>query len=518
MSKSLLKSTGIVSGLTILSRIFGFLRDIATASTFGAGIYFDAFSIAFRIPNFLRRLFGEGAFAAAFVPVLSSYHTKQDKMREFINTVCGNLGLVLIIVTGCGIIFAPEIVTIFAPGYRNHQSSYHLAVIMLRITFPYLLFVCLTAFISAILNTNNQYWVGSIAPVILNLSMIFAVYFLAPFFQPQILSLAWAVIIAGILQLIFAIIALKKTGITLHPQIYWAHPGVKRLIKLIVPAIFGVSVAQINVCLDTAFASLLPTGTLSWLYYSDRLMEFPLGVFGAAIATVILPHLSRHCESYSQENYSLIIDWAIKIVLVISLPATIIMSILALPLLSTLFYYGNFNEQAVIMSGKSLIMFSIGVIPCMLIKIFVASFYAKQNVSTPVRIGIIAMIANIMFNCMLIIPLAHAGIALATSLAALVNSCILLLYLKKQSIYCSTYHWLKFISKLCFANITMGICLWCLKSDNYNWLHQPIKWRIIHLNALLCLAVISYLFCLWLTGIRPSHFISPKIQIKPISG
>lgn len=507
MSKSLLKSTSIVAALTIITRIFGFVRDISTAQIFGASSSFDAFTIAFRIPNFMRRLFAEGAFSAAFVPILSSYKPEDPHTKQFINTVCGNLSLILLIVTVCGIIFSPEIISLFAPGYNNNQDIYNLTVNILRITFPYLFLISLTAFASSILNAHNKYWVGAFTPILLNLSMIGAMYYLAPLCHPPIMCLAWGVVIAGILQLTLPVITLAKHGIVLRPRISWNHPGVKRLLKLIIPSIFGVSVAQINLIVNSAFASMLQIGSLSWLYYSDRLLEFPLGVFGVAIATVILPHLS---QTKNNKNYSLIIDWAIKLVLLIGLPATVGIIVLAVPLLSTLFRYGNFTESAVMMSSKSLIMLGIGVTPCMLIKIFAASFYAQQNISIPVRTGIIAMIANILLNCLLIVPLAHAGIALATALASLINASGLLIYLHKSSRYLSKFNWVKFIGKLCFANIIMGQCLWWAKADNHIWLMQDTSWRIMHLSILIVFAVTMYFICLRLVGIRPRNFMSPS--------
>jgi putative peptidoglycan lipid II flippase len=279
-----------------------------------------------------------------------------------------------------------------------------------------------------------------------------------------------------------------------------------------VPALFGVSVSQINLLLDTIFASLLTAGSVSWLYYSDRLMELPLGVFGVATATVILPHLSRQANNGSNRTFSLILDWAIRIVLLIATPATVILSLLSVPLLASLFNYGSFSGNSVLMTSKSLIMFSLGVIPLMLIKVLAAGFYARQNIATPVKVGIIAMLSNMVLNCLLSRPLAHAGIALATSVAAIINMCGLWYFLCQQQIYTSTGKWPAFISKIVLANVIMAVYLYWSKASNDLWLAHHASWRLIHLAALIVPAILIYFTSLWLTGIRYRDILSPIIN------
>lgn len=514
MSKKLLKSTSVVSGMTMISRIFGFIRDMVTAQVFGAGAAFDAFSVAFKIPNFMRRLFAEGSFAQAFVPILSEYQKQKSKeeLRQFLNAMSGTLGIVLLSVTVFGIVFAPWIVRIFAPGFDTSGPRYELAVTMLRITFPYLMLISLTAFSGAILNTYSRFWVAAFTPVLLNICMICTAIWLAPHMAAPIIGLAWGVFIAGLLQLLFQWPFLKKMQLLPKPQIRFHDTGVKKVLKLMVPALFGVSVSQINLLLDTLFASLLVVGSVSWLYYSDRIMEFPLGVFGVAISTVILPHLSRHHASQSHSDFSLTLDWAMRCVLLVGIPAAIVLAIMAGPLLSTLFQHGHFTAYSVEMASKSLMMFAIGIAPFMLIKILAAGFYAKQDMRTPVKIGIVAMIANMIFNGLLIWPLKHAGIALATSLAALVNMGLLYYFLRKKGVYQPSAGWGYFTFRLLFANSLLAVWLWFGSGDMQQWVTSTWSWRGIHLTYLLLSAVAVYCSGLWLAGIRLRHLIIPDRQ------
>ncbi len=515
MSKGLVKSTSVVISMTMISRIFGFLRDMVTASVFGATGQFDAFSIAFRIPNLMRRLFAEGSFSQAFVPILSEYQRQksQEEVKRFINAMSGTLGMTLLLVTIISIIGAPWIVRLFAPGFATDGQRFDLAVTMLRITFPYLFLISLTAFSGAILNTYNRFWVAAFTPVFLNIVMIVSAIWLSPQFASPIIGLAWGVFIAGIVQLFFQWPFLKQLHLLPRPTIHFRDPGVQRVLKLMVPALFGVSVGQINLLVDSIFASLLVVGSVSWLYFSDRLMEFPLGVFGVAISTVILPHLSRHHASQSEESFSLTIDWAIRAVLLVSIPASIVLAVLAGPMLSTLFQYGRFDGHAVIMARESLAAFAIGITPFMLVKVLAAGFYAKQNMRTPVRIGVIAMIANMLFNFLFIWPLAHAGIALATSLAAFINSGCLFYFLRSQKFYRPREGWKLFAIRILITNLILAIWLWFGADDITTWIHQHAMWRVTHLSFLLLSSIALYFILLWITGIRPHHLLIPQKAI-----
>ena len=515
MSKSLVKSTSVVMAMTLISRVFGFLRDMITANVFGAGAAYDAFAVAFKIPNFMRRLFAEGSFSQAFVPVLAEYQTQksQEELRRFVNAMAGSLGIVLLLVTLTGIFCAPLIVHLFAPGFETSGPRYDLAVTMLRITFPYLMLVSLTAFSGAILNSHSRYWVAAFTPVLLNIAMIATTIWLAPHLVKPITALAWGVFIAGVLQLFFQWPFLRHLKLLPKPRINFKDPGVRHVLKLMVPALFGVSVGQINLLIDTLFASLLMIGSVSWLYYSDRLMEFPLGVFGVAISTVILPHLSRHHVSQSAESFSLTIDWALRAVLLIGIPAAVVLAMMSGPMLSTLFQHGHFGGNDVMMAQKSLTAFAAGIAPFMLVKILAAGFYAKQDLRTPVRIGVIAMIANVILNATLIVPLAHAGIALSTSLAALVNTSVLYYLLRRRGFYRPREGWRLFVLRILLANLLLAVWLWVSAGDVQTWIQHPTAWRVGHLAFILISAMMLYVGLLWLTGVRLQHLLMPQQQM-----
>lgn len=498
--------------MTMVSRVFGFIRDMVTAHIFGAGAAFDAFSVAFKIPNFMRRLFAEGSFSQAFVPVLSEYQKQKshEEIRDFLNAICGTLGFVLLCVTMVGVIFAPWIVRLFAPGFDTHGPRFDLAVTMLRINFPYLMLISLTAFSGAILNTYNRFWVAAFTPVFLNICMIASAIWLAPQMAAPITALAWGVFIAGVVQMVFQWPFLKHMRLMPRPRVNFKDPGVRRVLKLMVPALFGVSVSQINLLLDTLFASFLIVGSVSWLYYSDRLMEFPLGVFGVAISTVILPNLSRHHATQSKEDFSLTLDWALRCVLLVGLPAAVVLAVMSGPLLSTLFQYGHFDARSVEMASKSLAMFAIGIAPFMLIKVLAAGFYAKQDMRTPVRIGILAMVSNMVFNFILIWNFKHAGIALATSLASLVNTGFLYYYLRQRGHYTPREGWKFFAFRLIIANTLLAVWLWYGAGDLSEWTTHHAVWRGTHLLALLLSAMVVYFAGLWLAGIRPRDVLIPQ--------
>lgn len=503
----------------MISRVFGFVRDIVMAAMFGAGAQFDAFTVAFKIPNFMRRLFAEGSFSQAFVPVLSEYQKKQSKeeVQRFINAMSGTLGMALLVVTILGVLGAPLIVRLFAPGFATSGERFDLAVTMLRVTFPFLMLVSLTAFSGAILNTYSRFWVAAFTPVFLNVVMIGAAYWLCPHFATPIIGLAWGVFIAGIVQLVFQVPFLRNIHLLPRPKVDFRDKGVTKVLKLMVPALFGVSVGQINLLVDTIFVSLLVVGSPSWLYYSDRLMEFPLGVFGVAISTVILPHLSRHHASESRESFALTVDWALRAVLLVGLPAAVVLAVLAGPMLSTLFQHGTFDGHAVLMASKSLTAFAIGIAPFMLVKVLAAGFYAKQDMRTPVRIGVIAMVTNTALNVALIWPLAHAGIALATSLAAVVNAGCLYYFLRQRSYYQPRNGWKLFGARLFVSNALLAAWLWYAAGDVSEWIGQTTIWRVEHLTFLSVTAVVFYAAILWLSGIRLHDLLMPP-QEQPAHG
>ena len=511
MSGKLFKSTLIVSSMTLISRLLGFARDVVLAVIFGAGPAFDAFVIAFKIPNFMRRLFGEGAFAQAFIPVLSEYrmHRSRKEVHQFINAIAGSLGATLLVIVVLSEIIAPLVIMIFVPGFVHDSLRLNYATHMLRIISPYLLLITLTAFSGATLNTFNRFAVPAFTPVLLNVTMIAVAWLWAPHASIPIYVLARGVLIGGLLQLMAQLPFLYRLGFLPIPKWQWRDPGVIWVLKLIVPALFGVSVAQISLLIDNFFASFLAAGSISWLYYSDRLTYLPLGVIGVALATVVLPNLSQHHSSKSINAYSATLDWALRMSVLIGIPAAVALFILAGPLLATLIYHGAFTAHDVLMTRKSLWAFSVGLPGFILVKILASAFYSRQNIKTPVKIAAIAMGANLILNLLLIHPLAHAGLALATSLASAFNAGLLLYFLLRRSIYRPTTNWSKLIFRLVIANFLMGFIIVWFSGNIGRWLVWSVNERIWHLLVVILLGFLTYLVTLWISGLRLSDLRPP---------
>lgn len=500
------RSTTLVASLTMLSRVLGFVRDMTLASLFGAAAGTDAFFIAFKIPNFMRRLFAEGAFSQAFVPILSEYQKQKDKedVKQFVSHIAGSLSITLLLLTFLAILAAPLLITLFTPGLTdaNDVTRFTLATNMLRITFPYLLFISLTALTSATLNVYGNFSVPAFTPILLNLSLIGAAFFLAPHITPSSMALAWGVLIAGVAQLAFQLPFLHRQGMLTRPRINWHDAGVRRVLKQMVPALLGSSVIQVNLLLDTLFVSFLPTGSMSWLFYSERLTGLPLGVFGVALSTVILPYLSRENAQRSKDAFSQTLDWALRNFLLIGVPSMIGLFLLSYPILMTLFYRGRFTLHDVNMTRLSLMAFAVGIPGVMAVKILSTGFYATQNIRTPVRIAIIAMVVNLVFNLILIGPLAHAGLALATSFASLLNAILLLYQLMRQKVFKAQVGWLLFLERLIFANLAMAAVLLWQTPTTSQWLMWHWTQRLLHLLLLITIAIITYIVSLRITGLR----------------
>ena len=406
-SPGLLRSGAIVSTMTLASRVLGFVRDQAVAIVFGAGAMTDVFLVAWKIPNFLRKLFAEGAFAQAFVPVFAQYRrTRSDEdLKDLAAHVSGTLALILLLVTTLGVMLAPLIIWLFAPGFSDDQQRYELATQMLRITFPYLIFVSLLAYAGSVLNTFGRFAIPSLTPIILNACMIIAALFVSHYFPVPIVALAWGVLVAGVLQLALQLPFLRAIGILPMPRWGWKHSGVRKILKLMAPVLFGSSIAQLNILLDTVIASFLAVGSLSWLYYSDRLVQFPLGVLGVALGTVILPRLASAYATASEHDYRNTLDWSLRITLLLGLPAAVGLLLLAKPMLVTLFEYGKFTASDTDMAAYSLLAYALGLPAYLLIKIFLPAFFSRQNTRTPVRIGIIALVCNTVISICIVVPM-----------------------------------------------------------------------------------------------------------------
>jgi len=502
--------------MTFVSRLLGFVRDVIIARYFGADPGTDAFFVAFRIPNFLRRLFAEGSFSQAFVPVLSDYKERHDQteLRLFLDRTAGSLSVALLLITLAGIIAAPVLIMLFAPGFYRNAAQFELSVEMLRITFPYLFFISLTAFAGGILNTWGRFAVPAFTPVFLNLLMIAAAIWLAPYMSAPITALAWGVLIAGIVQLAFQVPALLRADLLPRPRYGFRDPGVRRILKLIGPAIFGVSVTQMNMLINTLIASFLVSGSVSWLYYSDRLVEFPLGIFGVAIGTVMLPHLSKNHAGRDRDGFSRSLDWALRWVVLIGLPATLGLALLAKPMISTLFQYDQFSTHDAEMASRSLITYSTGLIGFIAIKVLVPGFSSRQDLRTPVRYGFYAIIANLALNLALIFQLApigwgHAGLALSTALAALLNAGLLLSKLLKERIYKPEPGWPIFLLRVALASGVM-VPILVYASNAHPWQTWSLTDRISHLALWILLGLSVYVSCLTLTGLRPKHMLVPE--------
>jgi putative peptidoglycan lipid II flippase len=513
----LLRSSALVGSMTMTSRVLGLLRDVVIAAFVGASANADAFFVAFKIPNFLRRLFAEGAFSQAFIPVLADYKNEGSKaaVGALVDRVAGVLGGSLLFITGISIIAAPIITMIFAPGFISQPEKFAMTSEMIRITFPYLLLISMTGFCGAILNSYGRFAVPAFTPVFLNLSLIFAALVAAPWFEEPVFALAWGVLIAGVIQLLFQLPSLYRLELVPRPRWDTKDKGVRRILKLMVPALFGVSVGQINLLLDTVLASFLPTGSVSWLYYSDRLAELPLGIFGIAIATVILPNLSAHRAAARETHFSGTLDWALRWVLLIGVPSALALMLLAKPILITLFQYGELSAGDVNMSSLSLQAYSVGLIAFMLVKILAPGFYARKDTVTPVKIGIIAMVANMILNLLLALPLmylwniGHVGLALATSLAAILNAALLLRGLLRSGCFQFQPGWSTYIRRLLVACICMVVAILWLTPAEGVWLAWHWERRTLELLLLCVVGVAVYFATHGLLGTRMSHLRAP---------
>ena len=500
--------------MTLLSRVLGLTRDIVIARFFSAGDAADAFFVAFKIPNFLRRLFAEGAFALAFVPVLTEYRTQfsEAQTRDLINRVAGTLGVILLVLTLIGVIASPLLIGVFAAGFIDQPDKFDLTADMLRITFPYILLISMTAMAGGILNTWKHFAVPAFTPVLLNLSMIACAVWLSPLLEVPVTALAWGVFLAGILQLLFQLPFLYREGLLPKPTWGWRHEGVQKIVKLMIPALFGSSVAQINLLFDTFIASFLISGSVAWLYYSDRLLEFPLGVFGIALATVVLPNLSEAHYKKGASYFNQTLQWAIKISLLIAIPATIGLFLLSQPILATLFQYGAFAANDSIMAGYSLMAYSLGLPAFILIKILASGFYARQDTKTPVRIGIQAMLLNMVLNVMFVVSMLnadfiapHVGLALATTASAYFNATMLALRLKKDAIIEGFETLSPLLLRILLACCAMSLVILLLSPEVGNWSQWQWFDRVYQLAILIVSAILCYALMLWIMGFRRDH-------------
>lgn len=516
---SVLRNTSLVGAMTFLSRLSGMVRDQVYSVMFGAGPLMDAFLVAFKIPNFLRRITGEGAFSQAFVPVVAEYRQRntEDEQRELIAGVMGTFGVVLAGITAVGVIAAPLVIVLFAPGFDPGGERHELAISMLRWTFPYIFFISLTALAGGVVNTFGRFGAAAFNPVLLNLIMIVSAAFIAPHSEQPGIALAVGVFVAGVVQLVMQLWGLKRLGLLRRPRFDLLHEGVRRVGKLMLPGIFGSSVAQISLLLDTWIASFLVTGSIAWMYYADRLVEFPMGVFSIALATVILPGLSAHHAAQSQERFNTMLDWALRLVFLVTVPAAVGLFALAGPLCATIYGYGRFRPEDVTMAAHALMTYSIGLLAFSLVKVLAPGYFSRQDTKTPVRVGLIALSTNMGFNLLVVVPYAyfggpspHALLALSTGIGAYVNSFLLWRGLRRQGVYHpSLERWRRLSLQLVLGNGAMGLFLWWSAGEWQAWMHWHWSTRLLRLGISVVGGMAIYGGVLWALGLRPRDLRVP---------
>ena len=406
--------------MTLVSRITGLVRESLKASVFGAGTQMDAFEAAFRLPNILRRMFAEGAFSQAFVPILAEYHRQKgkDATRDLVGRVGSLLALVLLGVTVAGVLAAPWLVYVLASGFARTPGKVELTADLIRIMFPYILFVSLVSLAGGVLNVYRRFAIPAFTPVLLNVSIIGATIFLARYFDPPIKALAWGVFIGGIAQLALQIRPLLRLGMLPRPRIDWRDEGVRRVLRAMGPALIGVSAAQISALFNTQLAALLGDGRISWITYADRLMEFPTALLGVALGTILLPSLAKHHSDADHEQYSALLDWGLRLAFVLALPAALALGLLAVPLIATLYQYGKFSINDVWQTRSALLGYSAGLLGLILVKILAPGFFARQNLRTPVKIAFLTVFITQVVAMSLMGTMGHAGLTLATSVGA----------------------------------------------------------------------------------------------------
>ncbi len=512
MSHAFLRNTTIVGLLTLLSRVTGVIRDMVYLISFGAGPLMDAFLVAFKIPNFLRRLTAEGAFSQAFVPVISEYKVRRPhaEVRELVAGVSGVFGVLLFAITLIGVIAAPALAFVFAPGFRADGDRFDLTIEMLRFTFPYMFFISLVALGSGVLNSYGRFAVPALNQTLLNIVMIVAAGVVAPYFEKPGVVLAVGVFVAGVVQLIAQFPALRALGLLPRPRFDRAHEGVRRIARLMLPGIFGSSVAQVSLLLDTIIASFLMVGSVTWLYSADRLVEFPMGVFSIALATVILPGLSSHHAEKSPEKFNATLDWALRLTLTIVTPAAVGLLMLSFPLIATIFGYGAFNDRDVLMCSYALMAYSLGLIGFSLVKVLAPGYFARQDTKTPVKVGLIALAINMTFNIAVVVPaflsgfaIPHVLLAVSTGLSALVNAALLFRGLRHDGIYQPTAAWRRLLPQIGLASVAMAGFLWWVSGDWSAWTDWPATQRALWLTVSVVGGAVVYFGTLWIAGTRP---------------
>ena len=501
---NLLRALSTVSGMTLLSRITGLARESLKAAIFGAGAQMDAFEAAFRLPNILRRMFAEGAFSQAFVPILAEYHRQrgEDATRDLVGRVGSLMACVLLGVTVLGVLAAPWLVYVLASGFAATPGKVALTADLIRIVFPYILFVSLVSLAGGVLNVYRRFAIPAFTPVLLNLSIIGAAVFLSRYFDPPILALAWGVFIGGVAQLAFQIAPLARIGMLPRFRFDWRDEGVRRVLLLMGPAVLGVSAAQISALINTQLASLLGDGRISWITYADRLMEFPSALLGVALGTVLLPTLAKHHSEGQLAEYSALLDWGLRLAFLLALPAAFALWLLAVPLITTLYQYGKFGIHDVWQTRAALLGYSVGLLALILVKILAPGFYARQQIKTPVKIAFVTVLVTQTIAVILMWPLGHAGLTLATSLGACVNASLLFWFLRRNGTYVAQPGWFLFLCRLLVALGVLAAALHFMAGPAQWWLDAGLWAKVGRLSGIVAAGAAVYFGALFLLGFR----------------
>lgn len=505
---NLLRAVSTVSGMTLLSRVTGLVRESLKAAAFGAGLQMDAFEAAFRLPNILRRLFAEGAFSQAFVPIFAEYRRQRgaEETRALLGRVGTLLAIVLLALTIVGVCAAPWFVYLLAGAFAQSPEKFELTATLIRIVFPYLFFVSLVSLAGGVLNVYRQFAIPAFTPVLLNVSIIGAALFLAPWFDPPIKALAWGVFIGGVAQLALQLRPLARLGMLARPRFDWRDAGVRRVLAAMGPAVLGVSAAQVSALINTQLAAALGDGRISWITYADRLMEFPTALLGVALGTVLLPSLAKSHADGDPAHYNSLLDWGLRLAFLLALPAALALWLLAIPMIATLYQYGRFTANDVLQTRLALLGYSAGLLGLVSVKILAPGFYARQIMATPVKIAFAAVLVSLAFALILIVPLGHAGLTLSTSIGACVNAALLFAFLRRRGIYRPEQGWLMFVSKLVLALFVLAAVLLWLSGPAAFWLHASLWPKVGRLAGVCVAGGVAYFGALWLLGFRVADF------------
>lgn len=514
MSRAIFKKTSVVGLGTLASRITGLLREMLYAHSFGASALMDAFLVAFKIPNFLRRLFAEGAFSQSFVPVISEFRVQRskDEVRELVDGVAGTLGLVVFALSVVGVVAAPLIILLFAPGFTAEQGKYEMAVAMLRWTFPYLFFISLTSLFSGVLNSYGRFAVPALTQVVMNGVMIAATLLAATHSDNPGMTMSIGVFVAGSVQLVFQLPAVWRLDLLGWPRWRPAMEGVRRIGQLMIPGIVGSSMAQVSLLLDTLIASFLATGSIAWLYYADRLMEFPLGLFSIALATVILPGLSAQHAAASRQEFSGTLDWALRLTVLLATPASVGLLCYAGPLTATVFGYGRFHLFDMRMASYALMAYSWGLLCFSLVKVLAPGYYARQDTKAPVRIALTALAVTMGLNVLVVFPASKLGfpaphvlLATSTCIGSALNATLLWRGLRRAGVFTPSAGWAGFLLRVLLANAAMGALLLLIAGPIEAWAGLHAAQRVLRCGGGVLAGAAVYFGVLYATGMRYRH-------------